>query len=387
MSISWPSDPVERRGHTYEPDRWALSRGPAARLMKARDEREAVTAAVELCRAELGAPTVGILLEGEEQPWLVSRGVAPAVRASMSRIATSVAPTEGALSAVEIGRRVAEAMSPSRAQVVAAGRAALVVEVTHPEPDEQLLARVAASVRVATQDIPFGRHIDEADVRDGLAWTAHELKAPLGAVRAALDRLLTNRSSRPENVVLLRGARDEVERLLEVVDPMIRFAAGDGAPTDIVDLVPIVRDVMNAECRGRAPGERRLSLRARGPLLVRADPSLLAVALGNLVRNALAYSGDEAAVGVSLFRRGRRAVAQVWDRGPGVPSEEREYVFRRSVRGHSVGTSPGHGLGLFIARRIAEMYGGTVSLVDSARGADFRLELPLTEETRMSSAS
>jgi hypothetical protein len=45
---------------------------------------------------------------------------------------------------------------------------------------------------------------------------------------------------------------------------------------------------------------------------------------------------------------------------------------------------PGHGLWLFIARRIAEVHGGTLSLVDSPHGADFRLELPLIEERRLS---
>lgn len=385
MSVSLPSG-SGHHGYRDEPDGWVISRGPAARLIKARDGREAVTAAVDLCRGELGSPSVGILVE-EQEPWLVSRGVSPAVRASMYRMATSAAPTEGALSAVEIGTRVAEAMKPTRANVIAAGRAALVVGITHSDADEQLLARVAASVRDATQTISLGRRVDEPDTREGLAWTAHELQAPLGAVRAVLDRLVHSGSSRPEDLMLLRGARDEVVHLLEVVDPLLRFAAGEvDDPTDVVDLVPIARDVIDVESRGGARGDRRLSLQAPREVPVRADPSLIAVALGNLVRNALAYSGD-APVGVSLFRMGGRAVAQVWDRGPGVPSEERERVFRRSVRGHSVGTSPGHGLGLFIARRIAEMYGGTVSLADSSRGADFRLELPLIEEKRLSSAS
>lgn len=384
MSVSLNS---EQLGHPFEPDGWVISRGPAARLLKAHDGREAVTAAVDLCRGELGSPTVGILMEGQ-QPWLVSRGVSSALRASMNRMAASAAPTEGALSAVEIGKRVAEAMEPTIAQVIAAGRAALVVGITHSDADERLLVRVAASVRDATQTIPFGRQVDEPDVRDGLAWTAHELQAPLGAVRAVLDHLVDSGSSRPGDPLLLRGARNEVTRLLELVDPLLRLAAGEVSdPTHVVDLVPIVRDTMDAVSLGDARGDRRLSLQAPGALPVRADPSLIAVALGNLIRNALAYSGDDASVGVSLFRMGGRAVAQVWDRGPGVPSEEREHVFRRSVRGHSVGTSPGHGLGLFIARRIAEMYGGTVSLVDSPRGADFRLELPLIDGRRLASAS
>jgi signal transduction histidine kinase len=385
MSVSLPIDTSEQRRRLFEPSGRVISRGPAARLIRARDGREAVTAAVDLCRAELASPAVGILVEGQ-QPWLVTRGVPPAVRASMHRMAISAALTEGALSAVGIGTRVAEAMKPILAQVIAAGPAALVVGMTHSDADERLVARVAASVRDATQ--PSGRRVDEPEVRDGLAWTAHELQAPLGAVRAVLDHLVASGFSRPEDPALLRGARNEVVRLFEMVDPLLRFAAGEvGDPTPVVDLVPIVKDVLEAESRGGLRDDQRLSFQAPETVRVRANPPLIAVAFRNLVRNALAYSGGDAPVDVSLFRMGGRAVAQVWDCGPGVLAEEREHVFRRSRRGRSVGTAPGHGLGLFIARRIAEVYGGTVSLVDSARGADFRLELPLADETSLSSAS
>jgi signal transduction histidine kinase len=199
-------------------------------------------------------------------------------------------------------------------------------------------------------------------------------------VRAVLDRLVESGSSNPGDPVLLRKARDEVVRLLEVVDPLLRCASGEtGEPSDVVDLASITLDVIDTETGTDAWGDRRFSLQTSGALPVRADPSMIAVALGNLLRNALAHAGEDHPVSVSLFRMGDRAVAQVWDRGPGIPTEERERVFQRSVRGRSAGSTPGHGLGLFMARRIAEMYGGTVSIVDSPRGADFRLELPIIQ--------
>jgi signal transduction histidine kinase len=329
---------------------------------------------------------VGILLEGES-PWLVSRGVPIALRASLSRVATTAVRTEGVLSAVEIGMRLVEAMSPIPSQVVAAGGAALVVGITRSDADERVLSRVAASVQDAAESIPFDHDGDDPS-REGLAWTAHELRAPLGAVATVLDRLVESGSSRPEDPVLLRKARDEVVRLLEVVDPLLRCAAGKiGDPAGVTDLGSVAVDVINSESEPDATGDRRFSLQASGSVTVRAERSMIAVALGNLVRNALAHSGGDQRVSLSLFRMNGRGVVQVWDRGPGVPPEERELVFRRSVRGRSVGSTPGHGLGLFIARRIAEIYGGAVSIVDSPRGANFRLELPLADEGRQTSAS
>lgn len=340
-----------------------------------------MTAAADLCRGQLGSPSVGILLEGRV-PWLVSRGVPASIRGSLARVAHAAATIDAGISATEIGARLAQVLRPIPAQVIAAGRAALVVGITRSETEERLIARVAASVQDAVKTTPADHTSDVADrVDDGLAWTAHEFRAPLGAVRAVLDRLVESGSPKPEDPMLLRRARDEVDRLLEVVDPLLRCAAGEiGESADPVDLESVALDVVDAASGSEDWRDRRFSLQVSGGRLpVRADASMIAVALGNLLRNALAHAGDEHPVGVSVFRWEKRAVVQVWDRGPGVPPEERERVFQRSVRGRSAGSTPGHGLGLFIARRIAELYGGTVSIVDSPRGADFRFELPLCE--------
>jgi signal transduction histidine kinase len=301
----------------------------------------------------------------------------------LSRAATVAASLDEGMSAVEIGGRVAAALTPIATQVISAGRAALVVGISGDEHEERLLARVAVSVQDVVGAAPeeaFGpSHAPDHRVGDGLAWTAHEFRAPLGAVRVVLDRLVESGSSNPGDPVLLRRARDEVVLLLDVVDPLLRCASGEvGGSPELVDLVSITFDVIDKVTTSDAWGDRRFSIQTSGSLPVRADPSMIAVALGNLLRNAAVHSGDDHPVSVSLFPMEDHAVVQVWDRGPGIPPEERERVFQRSVRGRSVGTTPGHGLGLFITRRIAEMYGGSLSLVDSPRGADFRFELPLS---------
>ena len=362
-----------------------MSGAAAARLITARDAREVVTAAADICRSQLGSPAVGILLE-KEGFWLVSRGVPVAVRASLAKVAASAHAADEERSAVEIGMRVVEAM-PMPSQVIAAGRAALVVGIARSDVDERVLSRVAASVQDAAESVPPEDDAEDLS-REGLAWTAHELRAPLGAVALVLDRLVESDSSKPGDPMMLRKARDEVVRLLDVVDPLLRCAVGEiGDPEGVTDLGSVAVDVINAAIGPEASGDRRFSLQVSGSLTVRAERSLIVVALGNLVRNALVHAGSDQLVSLSLFRMNGRGVVQVWDRGPGVPQEDREHVFGRSVRGRSVGTTPGHGLGLFIARRIAEMYGGTVSIVDSSRGANFRLELPLADEGRQLSAS
>ncbi len=340
------SDPSGHLG-PFRPDGWvtsrgASSRGAAARLITARDAREAVTAAVDLCRGQLGSPTVGVLLEGRGGPWLVSRGVPAAARASLSRVAASVAAADGMMSAVEIGTRLVEAMRPIPAQVVAAGRAALVVGITRSDADERLLSRVAASVQHAAETILLDRDEDDPS-REGLAWTAHELRGPLGAVAAILDRLVEGGSSSSEDPVLLRGARDEVVRLLDVVDPLLRCAAGETKDqVGVVDLTSVAMDVINAEADNDPAGGRRFSLEASGALAVRAERSMIVVALGNLVRNATrAFRGRSAREPVRLqdgWARGRSGLGPWARRASGRTREDIPQVRTRKVRRIDAGT-------------------------------------------------
>ena len=97
----------------------------------------------------------------------------------------------------------------------------------------------------------------------------------------------------------------------------------------------------------------------------------------NLVDNAVKYSSAGGRVHVSATADDGHVLIDVADQGPGIPPEDRELIFEKFGRSSSGTAKPGSGLGLFIARSIAEAHGGTLG-VDSvpARGSVFRLELP-----------
>ena len=101
--------------------------------------------------------------------------------------------------------------------------------------------------------------------------------------------------------------------------------------------------------------------------------------LTNLLDNAVKFSpaGDE--VRVSAFQQDSRVRIEVADHGPGIPADQQRLIFEKFGRGHSAGSpvTPGTGLGLFIARSIAEAHGGSLELQSAPeQGATFALSLP-----------
>jgi signal transduction histidine kinase len=115
-------------------------------------------------------------------------------------------------------------------------------------------------------------------------------------------------------------------------------------------------------------------------VVVTANRVRLGRVLGNLLNNAERHA--ESRITVTVDRDGGDAVLEVLDDGAGIPPESRERVFERFARlPESRARDPqGTGLGLPIAREIAEIYGGTLRVADSPRGARFVLRLPLVTD-------
>ena len=99
----------------------------------------------------------------------------------------------------------------------------------------------------------------------------------------------------------------------------------------------------------------------------------------NLIENALVHTAPGTRVEASARAEGETVAIEVRDDGPGIPSELRERVFDRFVRGDLDGDGqPGTGLGLAIVRAVAERHGGSVELGDApGGGARFLVQLPV----------
>jgi two-component system OmpR family sensor kinase len=213
---------------------------------------------------------------------------------------------------------------------------------------------------------------------------AHDLNnhlTPLsGRIQLASRR--AEREGREDDIRDLREASRVLSRLREMIRDMLdieRLERGIVSITKTpVDLSALVQQVAQTMHSDRCPVN--VQLPQRSELVSEADPIRLRQALENLVSNAIKHSPDSVGVEVRLQLElradGEWAAITVRDRGPGVPTELVPRLFERFTAGPD---SSGLGLGLYLARSIAQVHGGSLELEqDYTDGASFRLSLPVT---------
>jgi signal transduction histidine kinase len=144
-----------------------------------------------------------------------------------------------------------------------------------------------------------------------------------------------------------------------------------------VDVGELVRDSVATAQLGQ--DEVRLLAEVREPLpRVRGDSERLRQVLMNLIDNAIKYSPAEGEVEVRAYREDGRVRIDVRDQGPGIAREDQRLIFEKFGRVTGGVSKPGTGLGLFIARSIAEAHGGALDVVSAPeQGSTFTLDLPL----------
>ncbi|MEV1173814.1 HAMP domain-containing sensor histidine kinase [Nonomuraea sp. NPDC049784] len=205
---------------------------------------------------------------------------------------------------------------------------------------------------------------------------SHDLRSPLTAMRAQLEQAMMypKETDWPKTADMLLGSVERQQDLVADLLQMSRLDAGRGAPHDVVNLSDLVQDELDRRPRG-VDVVRRLT----PGVIVKGEHIGLARLLTNLLDNAERHACS--AVTVTVGREPGTAVLEVADDGEGIPAHLRETVFQRFVRLNAsrVKDPGGTGLGLPIARQIAQAHGGSLTIEDSPRGARFVLRLPLGE--------
>jgi signal transduction histidine kinase len=312
-------------------------------------------------------------------------------RRSLVRHLMDALPPLGALSKEEAARqldRFREATGIDRVSVVDAGPALLLVAGDDPALEETLSV-VESLLREAIRNLERVVAADQRDARVdlGLAWTAHEVRGPLRAVKAVLDLLLATTGPDQPLRDLLDRSSQELDDLAGQVDTLLRWAVGPARlrrrPRNVVDVVRRA-----AESCSLGTGLGRVSLTGADRAVAMVDASQLRSAVANLIRNGLSYSSPHAPVEVRVRGSEDHVLVTVLDRGTGVSPSEEQRIFDPFVRGRaSQGRTSGAGLGLFIARRIVEAHGGSLWAEPRNDGGAFHLALPRATARRRDAAS
>jgi signal transduction histidine kinase len=220
---------------------------------------------------------------------------------------------------------------------------------------------------------------------DFVSLVSHELRAPMASVVGSAQTLQQRwrELTPPQRDSFLALIGSETERLAALVADVLdtsRIEAGTFTYRfDDVDVGALVRDSVAGV--SLAQDEVEVTAEVHGELPpVRADRERLQQVLTNLLDNAVKFSPAGERVTVSAYKVDSRVRVEVADRGPGIAKEQQRLIFEKFGRAHTPGSpgKPGTGLGLFIARSIAEAHGGTLDVHSAPdRGATFTLSLPL----------
>ncbi len=203
-----------------------------------------------------------------------------------------------------------------------------------------------------------------------IAAASHELRAPLTVVQANLELLQQpeRRMSEAEHAKAVSEAHAEALRMGRLVADLLMLARADAGVLLLrqpVELDRVLLAVMG-EARHLARGQR-LEVAAFDPVVVQGDPDRLKQLVLILIDNALKYTAAGGRVTVSLRRVEGKATIDIADTGIGIAPEDLPRVFERFYRADAARSrdAGGTGLGLPIARWIAEEHGGTLDLAST----------------------
>jgi signal transduction histidine kinase len=226
------------------------------------------------------------------------------------------------------------------------------------------------TLRDTLEEMRKALHARDEERETLLAGIAHEVRNPLGAMDLFAGLLAEELAGQPQGAHVAR-IRSELASLSKVVEEFLDYARARPPVREPVDLGLLLAEV--ADLAQPLASQRSVSLGVEGEGSVGADREQLRRALLNLLRNAVEAAPAASEVEVAVKVAGGEAVFEVRDRGAGLAPEARASLFRPFFTTKERGT----GLGLALAKKVAEAHGGTLELADREGGGTVaRLVVP-----------
>lgn len=363
-------DVSPRRSRVRELDQLGMAISKVAETLGARlGEAEAATATLERV---LGAIPQGTILVDENDRLDYANQAARELFGPLPDDLGSLAPLP-----LQSAVREARARGRQETRVFEHGRPSRRVRgVATPLPDD---SRVLLMVMDVTE-------ADRADSirKDFVANASHELKTPVSTIIAAAEAMQIALSRGDGSAMVFAGRVEQSARQLDrLVGDLLDLSRLE---REVADLAPVRVDLLARDEVGRVrvrADEKRLSLELEADeLVVPASRRDLAVALRNLLDNAIRHTPEGGRISVTVTTEDGVGIIRVADTGEGIPTRDHDRVFERFYRVDSARSrdTGGTGLGLAIVKHVAETHGGTVGLrSELGVGSTFTIRLPLPE--------
>lgn len=276
---------------------------------------------------------------------------------------------------------------PSVLMLTAARREPSAIESGLREGADAYLAKpidgreLVARTRGALESFRLKRQL-EAQRRDHIAMLVHDLRHPLASlslIAELLDAENVTGDERREAVETIRVLSGEMGRLVDDVLMASRLEAGVfSVSTRPITVGALVHPTLHAFSVAATRRNIELVTELDSQASLRADPQKLRQAIDNLLANAFKFTPRGGKVRFRIKVAGGNAKIEVEDSGPGIPAGERTTIFDRYKQGARGRSAGGAGLGLAIARGIAEAHSGSIDVYDGRLGGvAFRITVPV----------
>jgi two-component system, OmpR family, sensor kinase len=216
---------------------------------------------------------------------------------------------------------------------------------------------------------------------------SHQLRTPVTAMQGHIDLALKKDRSPQEYRQVLGLLQRKTRYLRQIIESLLFLARADAEvpqpSVEPIDLAAWLPEHIASWQNPRGAADIRLSVERGAPIWVRAQPVLLGELLNNLFENAAKYSDPGTPIVVDLACDGTSTRILVEDYGAGMTAEEVARAFEPFYRGRTArdGGVSGLGLGLAVAARLAQVFGGTIDVASQpGRGSRFEVRLPLEAE-------
>jgi signal transduction histidine kinase len=221
---------------------------------------------------------------------------------------------------------------------------------------------------------------------DVIALISHQLRTPVTAVKGFVSLLIHNKNSRisDDDMKKLHLAFLENEKLNKLITQILEVAHADSGKLTIkpvdTDITQLVNDVQKEFKPMLAMRQQKLKIVAPAtPVHAAVDVEKIRFVLDILLTNASKYSPENTTVTMHISQTKNTCRLEVDDKGYGIGPEDQTKLFQKfsRIENANSATSEGVGLGLYMAKKIVALHGGTITVSSSVNhGSRFTIELP-----------